>query len=78
MWYDNDYRRVFMDMHINDSNPEYLSKLDVKDFVKTMKEAEVTSVVVKAKSHVACITGRVNTAKCTKRSKTEISTMWEK
>lgn len=30
MWYDNDYRRVFMDMHINDTNPEYLSKLDVK------------------------------------------------
>lgn len=52
MWYDNDYRRVFMDMHINDTNPEYLSKLDVKDFVKTMKDAEVTSVVVKAKSHV--------------------------
>ena len=35
MWYDNDYRRVFMDMHINDTNPEYLSKLDVKDFVKS-------------------------------------------
>lgn len=52
MWYDNDYRRIFMDMHINDSNPEYLSKFDVKDFVKTMKEAEVTSVVVKAKSQV--------------------------
>lgn len=52
MWYDNDYRRIFMDMHINDTNPEYLSKLDVKDFVKTMKEAEITSIVVKAKSQV--------------------------
>lgn len=52
MWYDNDYRRIFMDMHINDSNPEYLSKFDVKDFVKTMKEAEITSIVVKAKSQV--------------------------
>lgn len=52
MWYDNDYRRVFMDMHINDTNPEYLSKLDVIDFVKTIKEAEITSIVVKAKSQV--------------------------
>lgn len=52
MWYDNDYRRIFMDMHINDSNPEYLSKFDVKDFVKTMKETEITSIVVKAKSQV--------------------------
>lgn len=52
MWYYNDYRRIFMDMHINDSNPEYLSKFDVKYFVKTMKEAEITSIVVKAKSQV--------------------------
>lgn len=52
MWYDNNYRRIFMDMHINNSNPEYLSKFDVKDFVKTMKEAEITSIVVKAKSQV--------------------------
>ena len=52
MWYENDYRRIFMDMHINDSNYEYLSKLNVKDFIKTMKNAEVTSLVVKAKTHV--------------------------
>lgn len=53
MWYEKDYRRVFMDMHLNDSNPEeYLSKLDIVDFVDTLKKSHVNSVVVKAKSHV--------------------------
>ncbi len=53
MWYQKDYRRIFMDMHLNDSNPkEYLSKLDINDFVKHLKKANATSVVVKAKSHV--------------------------
>lgn len=42
-----------MDMHLNDSNEdEYLSKLDVEDFVWSLKSANVNSVVVKAKSHV--------------------------
>ncbi len=53
MWYKNDYRRIFMDMHLNDSKPEeYLSKLDIDNFVEHLKEAHATSVVVKAKSHV--------------------------
>lgn len=52
MWFENDYRRIFMDMHLNDTNEEYLSKLNVDDFVDCMKEAGATSVVVKAKSHV--------------------------
>lgn len=53
MWYKRDYRRIFMDMHLNDAQPEeYLSKLDVDDFVTTLKNANVNNVVVKAKSHV--------------------------
>lgn len=53
MWYKNDYRRIFMDMHLNDSEPcEYLSRLDVDDFVGCLKRAHATSIVVKAKSHV--------------------------
>ncbi|MEG1835364.1 MAG: alpha-L-fucosidase [Oscillospiraceae bacterium] len=52
MWYQTDYRRIFMDMHLNDSDKEYLSKLDVKSFVGSLKEADASSVVVKAKSHV--------------------------
>ena len=53
MWYKKDYRRVFMDMHLNDTKEdEYLSKLDVKEFVHTLKDSYVNNVVVKAKSHV--------------------------
>lgn len=32
MWYEKDYRRIFMDMHLNDTNEAYLSKLDVDRF----------------------------------------------
>lgn len=66
MWYEKDYRRVFMDMHLNDSKPDiYLSKLDVNDFVQTLRDSNVTSVVVKAKSHVGlhywpCKIGRMH------------------
>ena len=52
MWFETDYRRIFMDMHLNDTNSEYLSKLDTKSFVETLVGANVSSVVVKAKSHV--------------------------
>lgn len=52
MWYEKDYRRIFMDMHLNDTNEAYLSKLDVDRFVECLKQADATSVVVKAKSHV--------------------------
>ncbi|MEG2413016.1 MAG: alpha-L-fucosidase [Clostridia bacterium] len=51
MWYENDYRRIFMDMHLNDSNDEYLSKLNLDSFVASLVDADVSSVVVKAKSH---------------------------
>lgn len=52
MWYEHDYRRIFMDMHLNDTNDVYLSKLDVDRFVECLKKADASSVVVKAKSHV--------------------------
>ncbi|MEG1509706.1 MAG: alpha-L-fucosidase [Clostridia bacterium] len=52
MWFEHDYRRIFMDMHLNDTNEEYLSKLDVDSFVSSLVDANVSSVVVKAQSHV--------------------------
>ncbi|MGL5676177.1 MAG: alpha-L-fucosidase [Cellulosilyticaceae bacterium] len=53
MWYKKDYRRVFMDMHLNDTlEEEYLSQLDVASFVDALKNANVNNIVVKAKSHV--------------------------
>ena len=41
-----------MDMHLNDTNDEYLSLLDIDNFVDCLSDADVSSVVVKAKSHV--------------------------
>ena len=52
MWYESDYRRIFMDMHLNDSNDEYLSKLDTDNLVSHLKDANVSSFVIKAHSHV--------------------------
>lgn len=52
MWFEKDYRRIFMDMHLSDDKDEYLSKLDTDNFVSLLKEANVSTVVVKAKSHV--------------------------
>lgn len=52
MWYKNSYRRIFLDMHISDDNPEYLSKLDIDKVVESLKAAGATNVAVKAKSHV--------------------------
>ena len=52
MWFENDYRRIFMDMHLNDSNEEFLSKLDIDNFVAHLVEVGASSVVVKAHSHV--------------------------
>jgi len=66
MWFKNDYRRIFMDMHLTDDKPDvYLSKLDVDEFVGALKECGATSVVVKGKSHVGlhywkCKTGRMH------------------
>lgn len=52
MWHKNSYRRIFMDMHLSDDNPEYLSKLDVDKLVESLSIAGATNVAVKAKSHV--------------------------
>ena len=41
-----------MDMHLNDTNDEYLSKLDIDELVSHLKNANVSSYVVKAHSHV--------------------------
>lgn len=51
MWTKGNYRRVFLDMHIDDSKEEYLSKIDPKHIVDTMKEAGVQMLVVKCRPH---------------------------
>lgn len=45
------YRRVFLDMHIDDSDEEYLSKLDEEHIVNMMKECGAQLMVVKGRPH---------------------------
>ena len=51
MWIENNYRRNLMDMHIDDWNPEFLSKLDVNGYVDALKDAGVQTAMIKAKPH---------------------------
>jgi len=51
-WYKNSYRRNLVDMHIEDWNEEFLSKLDPKNYVKMLKLGNVKSTMVYANSHV--------------------------
>lgn len=51
MWTKGNYRRVFLDMHINDTDPEYLSKIDPEHIVEVMKEAGAQMLVVKGRPH---------------------------
>lgn len=51
MWIEGNYRRVFLDMHIDDWNPEFLSRLDPPAIVATLADAGAQCVVVKAKPH---------------------------
>ena len=51
MWYEKNYRRVFMDMHITDTNDTFLTKLDMDDLVSAVKESNATCLVVKGQPH---------------------------
>jgi hypothetical protein len=51
MWTKGNYRRVFLDMHIGDSNDVYLSKLDPEHIVHTIKESGAQMLVVKCRPH---------------------------
>ncbi len=51
MWTEGNYRRIFLDMHIDDSKEVYLSKLDPEKIVETMKDAGVQMLVVKSRPH---------------------------
>ncbi|MDR1420435.1 MAG: alpha-L-fucosidase [Treponema sp.] len=51
MWIEGNYRRIFMDMHLDDWNDEFLSRLDPPGLVDMMKDAGVQQLVVKCRSH---------------------------
>lgn len=51
MWIKGNYRRIFLDMHIDDSRKEYFSKLDPNSLVQLLKGAGAQQIVVKCRPH---------------------------
>ncbi len=51
MWINGNYRRNLLDMHIDDWNDTFLSKIDAKEYVDALVEAGFQSAMVKAKPH---------------------------
>ncbi len=51
MWIEGNYRRNLLDMHIDDWNPEFLSKVDVDGYVEALKDAGMQAAMVKGKPH---------------------------
>lgn len=51
MWIEGNYRRIFLDMHIDDWNEEFLSKVDPDGLVELLKEANAQQIVVKCRPH---------------------------
>ena len=65
MWTKGNYRRNLMDMHIDDWNEEFLSKLDPEAYVNALADAGVQAAMVKAKPHTGlcywpCDIGRMH------------------
>lgn len=51
MWIEGNYRRNLMDMHIDDSNPEFLTRINVEEYVDALKDAGVQAAMVKGRPH---------------------------
>lgn len=51
MWIEGNYRRNLLDMHIDDWNPEFLSKVNVDEYVEALKSAGVQAAMVKGRPH---------------------------
>ena len=51
-WFQRSYRRNLVDMHIDDWDESFLSKLDPVIYVEMLKTANVQSAMVYANSHI--------------------------
>ena len=47
MWIEGNYRRMFLDMHIADDKPEYLSKVDPEKLVGMLNDAGANAVLTR-------------------------------
>lgn len=65
MWTQGNYRRVFLDMHIDDWNETFLSRVDPGRIVAAVRDSVAQCLVVKAKPHTGlcywpCSVGRMH------------------
>ena len=65
MWIEGNYRRNLMDMHIDDWNEEFLSKINPLEYAEALADAHVQCAMVKAKPHTGlcywpCDIGRMH------------------
>lgn len=51
MWIEGNYRRNLLDMHIDDWNEEFLSKVNPEEYAEALKDASVQAAMVKAMPH---------------------------
>lgn len=51
-WYKKSYRRNLVDMHIEDWDESFLSKINPQEYVENLKKAQVQSAMIYANSHV--------------------------
>ena len=51
-WFTKAYRRNLVDMHIEDWNPEFLSRFDPKEYVANLKKAHIQAPMLYLQSHV--------------------------
>jgi len=51
-WYRRNYRRNLIDMHIEDWNDAFLSKLNTETYISMLKKSNVQAAMVYANSHV--------------------------
>jgi len=50
-WYKNSYRRSLVDMHIEDWNDEFLSKLSAEDYCENLKKGKIQSAMIYLQNH---------------------------
>lgn len=51
-WYSNTYRRNLVDMHIEDWNPEFLSRFSPEEYYANLKRAHIQAPMIYLQSHV--------------------------
>ena len=66
-WYSGIYRRHLMDMHINDTDDAFLSRLSADEYFENLKKAKIQSPMIYLQSHTGLCNYETATARAHKR-----------